>query len=180
MNNIPAQEIKRCGISAVDDALRQGPVHIIKNNRPQDVVLTEEHYTDLLEAQASADRDSLQTSLDDLKAGRITRYDDVDALMRQIEQDATRGGGRVEDCPNQVSTATADVDAGHPFVTADATTGPDPRRQDARGRVVGNTQDVCGVLNIQECTIDPTLSHQIPPETVAAIMRGAGLLNQQG
>jgi PHD/YefM family antitoxin component YafN of YafNO toxin-antitoxin module len=87
MNNIPAQEIKRCGISAVDDALRQGPVHIIKNNRPQYVVLTEEHYTDLLEAQASADRDSLQTSLDDLKAGRITRYDDVDALMRQIEQD---------------------------------------------------------------------------------------------
>ena len=78
------------------------------------------------------------------------------------------------------ATATADVDAGHPFVTADATTGPDPRRQDARGRVVGNTQDVCGVLNIQECTIDPTLSHQIPPETVAAIMRGAGLLNQQG
>jgi len=90
MNNIPAQEIKRCGISAVDDALRQGPVHIIKNNRPQYVVLTEEQYTDLLEAQASADRDSLQTSLDDLKAGRITRYDDVDALMRQIEQDDTQ------------------------------------------------------------------------------------------
>jgi hypothetical protein len=78
------------------------------------------------------------------------------------------------------ATATVDVDAGHPFVTADATTGPDPRRRDAQGRVVGNTQDVCGVLSIQQCTIDPTLSHQIPPETVAAIMRSAGLLNQPG
>lgn len=65
-------------------------MYIIKNNRPQYLVLTEEHYTDLLEAQASADRDSLRTSLDDLKAGHITRYDDVDALMRQIEQDDTQ------------------------------------------------------------------------------------------
>lgn len=30
MNSIPAQEIKRRGISAVDEALRQGPVHIIR------------------------------------------------------------------------------------------------------------------------------------------------------
>jgi hypothetical protein len=34
MNSIPAQEIRRRGISAVDEALRQGPVHIIKNIRP--------------------------------------------------------------------------------------------------------------------------------------------------
>jgi transcriptional antiterminator len=34
MNTIPAQEIKRCGISAVDELLKNGPVHIIKNNRP--------------------------------------------------------------------------------------------------------------------------------------------------
>ncbi|MFO1419648.1 MAG: prevent-host-death protein [Candidatus Competibacteraceae bacterium] len=90
MNSIPAQEIKRRGISAVDEALRQGPVHIIKNNRPQYVVLTEERFADLLEAQASAARDSLRTSLEDLKAGRITRHDDVDALMQQLEQDDTQ------------------------------------------------------------------------------------------
>lgn len=90
MNSIPAQEIKRRGISAVDEALRQGPVHIIKNNRPQYVVLTEERFADLLEAQANAARDSLRTSLEDLKAGRITRYDDVDALMQQLEQDDTQ------------------------------------------------------------------------------------------
>ena len=34
MNVVPAQEIKRRGIAAVDEALAQGPVHIIMNNRP--------------------------------------------------------------------------------------------------------------------------------------------------
>ena len=43
MNTITAQEIKRRGISAVDDALRKGPVHIIKNNKPSYVVLAEEN-----------------------------------------------------------------------------------------------------------------------------------------
>jgi len=41
MVSISAQEIKRRGISAVDEALRNGPVHIIKNNRPRYVMLTE-------------------------------------------------------------------------------------------------------------------------------------------
>ena len=33
MKVVPAQEIKRRGIAAVDEALAQGPVHIIRNNR---------------------------------------------------------------------------------------------------------------------------------------------------
>ncbi|HLA50796.1 MAG TPA: prevent-host-death protein, partial [Thermodesulfobacteriota bacterium] len=32
MNTLSAQEIKRKGISAVDEVLKEGPVHIIKNN----------------------------------------------------------------------------------------------------------------------------------------------------
>jgi PHD/YefM family antitoxin component YafN of YafNO toxin-antitoxin module len=87
MNSIPAQEIKRRGIAAVDEALRQGPVHIIKNNRPQYVVLTEERFQELLEIQASAVRENLRASLEDLKAGRVNRYEDVDALMRQLDRD---------------------------------------------------------------------------------------------
>jgi PHD/YefM family antitoxin component YafN of YafNO toxin-antitoxin module len=87
MNTIPAQDIKRRGISAVDQALRAGPVHVIKNNRPQYVVLTEERFQELLEAQASIDRDSLRASLEDLREGRGTRHEDVDALMREIDRD---------------------------------------------------------------------------------------------
>jgi PHD/YefM family antitoxin component YafN of YafNO toxin-antitoxin module len=85
MNSIPAQEIRRRGISAVDEALRQGPVHIIKNNRPQYVVMTEERFQALLEAQESAALENLQASLDDLKAGRIKRYQDVETLMQQLD-----------------------------------------------------------------------------------------------
>ena len=86
MNSIPAQEIKRLGISAVDEALRLGPVHVVKNNRPRYVVLTEEGYQELVQDQASAARDSLRVSLEDLKIGRVTRYDDVDALMDRLER----------------------------------------------------------------------------------------------
>ncbi|MEA3277601.1 MAG: type II toxin-antitoxin system Phd/YefM family antitoxin [Pseudomonadota bacterium] len=87
MNSIPAQEIKRRGISAVDEALRDGPVHIIKNNRPRYVVLSEERFEELLAAQQEAARESLRVSLEDMKAGRVNRYDDVDSLMRQLERD---------------------------------------------------------------------------------------------
>jgi hypothetical protein len=35
MNSIPAQELKRRGIAAVDDLIAQGDVHVIRNNQPQ-------------------------------------------------------------------------------------------------------------------------------------------------
>lgn len=47
MNAIPAQDIKRRGISAVDEALKKGPVHVIKNNRPKYVILSAEDYRKL-------------------------------------------------------------------------------------------------------------------------------------
>ena len=85
MNSIPAQDIKRRGISAVDDALRDGPVHIIKNNRPSYVVLSEAVYSELLEAHRDAARAHLRASLDDLATGRTRRYEDADALMRALD-----------------------------------------------------------------------------------------------
>ena len=68
MNSIPAQEIKRRGISAVDQALRDGPVHIIKNNRPSYVVLTEAAFAELQQVQQDVARESLRASLVDLGA----------------------------------------------------------------------------------------------------------------
>lgn len=90
MNVIPAQEIKRRGISAVDEALTRGPVHIIKNNRPQYVVLTEELYADLLEIQEELALSRIQASLQDALAGRITRHDTVENLMRYLEDSAAQ------------------------------------------------------------------------------------------
>lgn len=84
MNTVPAQEIKRRGMAAVDDALAEGPVHVVKNNRPQYVVLTEASYRELLEAQQESALARIKTSLEDAAAGRVTRHDSVEALMRHI------------------------------------------------------------------------------------------------
>lgn len=47
MHTLPALEIKRRGMAALEEALKQGPVHIIKNNKPACVVLSEEDYATL-------------------------------------------------------------------------------------------------------------------------------------
>lgn len=86
MNTVPAQEIKRRGITAVDEALAQGPVHIIRNNRPEYVVLTAEGYEELLEAQEEAALGRIKASLEDAKAGRLSRHDSVDALLNHLDE----------------------------------------------------------------------------------------------
>ncbi|OGT83272.1 MAG: prevent-host-death protein [Gammaproteobacteria bacterium RIFCSPLOWO2_02_FULL_61_13] len=73
MNSIPAQEIKRRGIAAVDDLIQTGDVHIIRNNQPQYVVLSEVRYQELIEAQDEAYVARVRASLEDVKAGRVKR-----------------------------------------------------------------------------------------------------------
>ncbi|MFA9462532.1 type II toxin-antitoxin system Phd/YefM family antitoxin [Thiohalorhabdus methylotrophus] len=55
-STIPAQEIKRRGISAVDEALRAGPVHVVSRNRPRYVILSEEQYQELVRDRRSVSR----------------------------------------------------------------------------------------------------------------------------
>lgn len=73
MRAISAREIKRRGISAVDEAVKEGPVHIIKNDRPSYVVMEEAYYQELLEAQREAFMAGIRASLEDVKAGRVRR-----------------------------------------------------------------------------------------------------------
>ena len=73
MRTIPAREIKRRGISAVDDDLKEGPVFVIKNDRPSYVILAQEQYQALVEAQEEACLTGIQTALEDVKAGRVRR-----------------------------------------------------------------------------------------------------------
>ena len=47
MNALTAQELKRRGVAAVEALLPNGPVHVIKRNRPAFVVLSEEEYARL-------------------------------------------------------------------------------------------------------------------------------------
>ena len=80
---IPAQEVKRRGISAVDKYLDQEPVHIVKNNAPRYVVLREEDYQIMMEDLALA---RIEASEADLKAGRVTKGSAAD-LMRELESE---------------------------------------------------------------------------------------------
>lgn len=55
MHTLPALEVKRRGVAALEEAIKHGPVHIIKNNRPTCVVLSEEDYLELTQKQARTD-----------------------------------------------------------------------------------------------------------------------------
>jgi PHD/YefM family antitoxin component YafN of YafNO toxin-antitoxin module len=73
MNTIPAQEIKRRGIAAVDELLATGDVHVIRNNRPEYVVLSEARYAELVAEAEEAYVARVKASLEDVAAGRVKR-----------------------------------------------------------------------------------------------------------
>lgn len=54
MNTITAAELKRRGMAAIEEGLQQGPVHILKHNRPSAVVLSEAEYRRLTGASTGA------------------------------------------------------------------------------------------------------------------------------
>jgi PHD/YefM family antitoxin component YafN of YafNO toxin-antitoxin module len=84
MNAIPAQEIKRRGIAAVDDLITHGDLHIIRNNQPQYVVLSEVRYQELIVAEQEAYYARVRASLDDLKDGRVKRGT-ADDLIKELK-----------------------------------------------------------------------------------------------
>lgn len=82
MFTMPAQEIKRRGIGAVDAALAHGPVYVIRNNTPRYVVMFADAFQEMERALALA---RISASEADLKVGRVTRGS-ADSLMRELEE----------------------------------------------------------------------------------------------
>lgn len=87
MKTITAQEIKRRGISAVDERLKNGPVHVIKNNKPQYVVMDEESYSALISDSETAYEARLQNALAEVEKGEVRSFRTVDDLMAAIESE---------------------------------------------------------------------------------------------
>ena len=87
MNTIPAQELKRRGIAAVDGIIASGDVHVIRNNRPEYVVLTEERYKELVAEAEEAYVARVKTSLEDVKAGRVRSFASADELLMALDAD---------------------------------------------------------------------------------------------
>ena len=80
MSTMPVQEIKRRGISAVDKAIADGPVHLVKSNRSQYVVMSEQDYQALMDDLTEA---RLTASEADLQAGHVRRGD-AKKLMKAL------------------------------------------------------------------------------------------------
>jgi PHD/YefM family antitoxin component YafN of YafNO toxin-antitoxin module len=87
MNSIPAGEIKRRGLAAVDDLLEKGDVHVIRNNKPQYVVITEERYQALVAEAEEAYLARVRSSLEDLKAGRVQKFKTADDLLQALDSE---------------------------------------------------------------------------------------------
>jgi PHD/YefM family antitoxin component YafN of YafNO toxin-antitoxin module len=85
MNSIPAQEIKRRGLNAVDDLLEKGDVHVIRNNKPEYVVLTEERYQALVAEAEEAYLARVRASLEDVKDGRLRKFATADDLLHALD-----------------------------------------------------------------------------------------------
>ena len=84
MSTLPVQEIKRRGMSAVDEALSDGPVHLVKQNRAAYVVMSESDYQSLISDLAEA---RLAASEMELKAGRVRR-----GSARELMKELASGG----------------------------------------------------------------------------------------
>jgi len=83
VSTVPAREIKRRGISAVDDELRSGPVWIIQHDEPRYVVLNPEQYEELRAGYEEALIARVRTAQAEVAAGqfeRMTAQDLIDEL----------------------------------------------------------------------------------------------------
>jgi len=82
MVTMAAQEVKRRGISAMNEGLRQGPVWVISNNTPKYVVMYSEAYRQL-EDELCYMRVALSEA--QARAGQATRGT-ADDLMAEISE----------------------------------------------------------------------------------------------
>ncbi len=87
MNTIPAQEIQRRGVAAFDDAMENGDLYIIRNNKPQYVVLSKSRYEELLLAEEDAAVSRVQTSLRVVRRANTKTFNNAMALLAAIEAD---------------------------------------------------------------------------------------------
>jgi PHD/YefM family antitoxin component YafN of YafNO toxin-antitoxin module len=84
MRTIPAREIKRCGIGVVDRILEEGPVHVIKNDEPRYVIMTEAHYEELLEDREDALVARVQWAQQEVESG-LARPTTAEELIAEFD-----------------------------------------------------------------------------------------------
>ena len=86
MKTVPAAEVKRRGVVALEESLADGPVYIIKNNRPACVVLSEPAYEELRRSatgQAAKPRETAMQFLLHGPAAKCRTRKEIDAQLRE-------------------------------------------------------------------------------------------------
>lgn len=86
MRTISASELGRRGISAWDEILKDGAVHVTKDGGPSYVIVDEDLCRELVDRYAEAEQVRIGESLEDVKAGRV-RPVTVEDLARQLGVD---------------------------------------------------------------------------------------------
>ena len=86
MNLIAAKEIKRRGLKAVDDQIHKGDLHVIRNNKAEYVVMSEDRYSELLAAEQEAHIYRVKASLEEIKAGKSRTFASTAELLKTIEE----------------------------------------------------------------------------------------------
>jgi len=84
IRTIPASEIKRRGISAVDEMLKEGPVYVIKNNCIQYIIMDRARYEAVLEDQEEATIARVKASREELAAG-LGRRMTAEEIIKEFE-----------------------------------------------------------------------------------------------
>lgn len=87
MNIIPAQEIKRRGLAAVDDLIARGDLHVIRNNQPQYVVISEDRYQELIMAEQEVYYARVRAALSEVKGGKVKTFKTAADLLKALETD---------------------------------------------------------------------------------------------
>ncbi|HEY7269458.1 MAG TPA: prevent-host-death protein [Dehalococcoidia bacterium] len=85
---VAAREIKRRGIAAFDDVLREGPIHVIKNDRLTYVIMREEDYAELMNDAAEASEARIKESLKNIERGE-GRIGTAAELIAELRLDDT-------------------------------------------------------------------------------------------
>ena len=87
MNILTNEQIKRRGIAAVEEALRHGPVHLVKRNRPAAVAMSEAEFTRLTALDKPATEATKMTSMEWFLSDRPAGTLDAEGLARRINEE---------------------------------------------------------------------------------------------
>ena len=87
MNILTNEQIKRRGIAAVEEALRHGPVHLVKRNRPAAVAVSEAEFARLTALDKPATEATKMTSMEWFLSDRPAGTLDAEGLARRINEE---------------------------------------------------------------------------------------------